>query len=300
MNSQASQSSNSGCDGVSLCVPRSSLMLTNPVPKYACQTRLTNARAVVGDLPVDQPAGERQPRRLAAVGKRVQEGGHTGGDLLAGLEPVAPLEHRRRAALLASHQGQRGRSLGPLLEEGLDPLVGLLEFGDDRPPVGEDDGLLGGRPPGGRDGQDLPHPLGERVGDRVLGRGHAQAEPAEVGLLVVVVVPASVLAHEAEREDRAGGEGDVLLGDEDRLSVGVATAGAGVDAPGGVLLAVDGELDPAGDPLAARPVVERGLEVAVLVRVVGRRLDQLDPALLLRRPGVGGLDLELGQRYRCP
>ena len=50
MNSQASQSSSSGCDGGSLCVPRSSLVLTNPVPKYACQTRLTNARAVVGDL----------------------------------------------------------------------------------------------------------------------------------------------------------------------------------------------------------------------------------------------------------
>src|SRR5437879_8483268 len=50
MNSTASQSSSSGCEGVSLCDPRSSLVLTRPVPKYVCQTRLTNERAVVGDL----------------------------------------------------------------------------------------------------------------------------------------------------------------------------------------------------------------------------------------------------------
>src|ERR1043165_4028537 len=50
MKSQASQSSSSGCDGGSHCEPRSSLVLTMPVPKYACQTRLTKARAAVGDF----------------------------------------------------------------------------------------------------------------------------------------------------------------------------------------------------------------------------------------------------------
>src|SRR5262249_5516998 len=50
MNSTASQSSSSGCEGGSLCVPRSSLVTTSPVPKYACQARLTSARAVVGDF----------------------------------------------------------------------------------------------------------------------------------------------------------------------------------------------------------------------------------------------------------
>ena len=50
MNSTASQSSNSGWLGASACVPRSSEVATRPVPKYACQARLTNARAVVGDF----------------------------------------------------------------------------------------------------------------------------------------------------------------------------------------------------------------------------------------------------------
>ena len=50
MNSQASQSSNSGCDGISQRVPKSSGVSTRPLPKYVCQTRFTNARAVVGDF----------------------------------------------------------------------------------------------------------------------------------------------------------------------------------------------------------------------------------------------------------
>src|SRR6187200_605283 len=37
MNSTESQSRSSGCDGFSLCVPKSSLVETIPVPKYACQ-----------------------------------------------------------------------------------------------------------------------------------------------------------------------------------------------------------------------------------------------------------------------
>src|SRR5258708_18945536 len=50
MNSQASQSSSSGCDGASLCMPKSSGVLTIPLPKYVCHNRLTSTRAVVGDF----------------------------------------------------------------------------------------------------------------------------------------------------------------------------------------------------------------------------------------------------------
>ena len=50
MNSTASQSSNSGWLGVSAWTPKSSDVPTIPVPKYACQTRFTKTRAVVGDF----------------------------------------------------------------------------------------------------------------------------------------------------------------------------------------------------------------------------------------------------------
>src|SRR3954454_16410225 len=49
MNSVVSQSSNSGLDGVSLCIPKSSAVATSPIPKYACHIRLTAERAVVGE-----------------------------------------------------------------------------------------------------------------------------------------------------------------------------------------------------------------------------------------------------------
>ena len=48
MNSVASQSSNSGCEGHSPRVPKSSLVFTRPVPKNCCQNRFTVTRAVSG------------------------------------------------------------------------------------------------------------------------------------------------------------------------------------------------------------------------------------------------------------
>src|SRR5262245_60597281 len=48
LNSQASQSSNSGCEGASPWRPKSSLVLTSPVPKQRSQSRLTVTRAVRG------------------------------------------------------------------------------------------------------------------------------------------------------------------------------------------------------------------------------------------------------------
>jgi len=45
MNSTASQSSSSGWEGYSPCMPRSSTAADNPVPKNCFQSRLTNVRA---------------------------------------------------------------------------------------------------------------------------------------------------------------------------------------------------------------------------------------------------------------
>ncbi len=47
-NSVASQSSSSGCDGLSPCVPKSSDVRTMPRPKNSCQMRFTATRAVSG------------------------------------------------------------------------------------------------------------------------------------------------------------------------------------------------------------------------------------------------------------
>src|SRR5438105_1100866 len=48
MNSTASQSSSSGCDGFSPCAPKSSEVRTRPRPKNSCQIRLTMTRAGSG------------------------------------------------------------------------------------------------------------------------------------------------------------------------------------------------------------------------------------------------------------
>src|SRR5262245_14874078 len=48
INSTASQSSNSGCEGRSPRKPKSSVVLTNPTPNNICQKRLTVTRLVSG------------------------------------------------------------------------------------------------------------------------------------------------------------------------------------------------------------------------------------------------------------
>ena len=92
MNSTASQSSNSGCDGASDCVPRSSLVLTSPVPKYDCQTRLTIERAVVGDCGSTSQRANVSRVGGAFSGKRMQERRHAWLHRVIWLEKVAALQ----------------------------------------------------------------------------------------------------------------------------------------------------------------------------------------------------------------
>src|SRR3989442_6586234 len=83
MNSAASQSSNSGCDGNSPCEPKSSDVRTNPVPKYICQYRLTMTRDVSGcEGCVNHRA---RPSRLR--GAPSGSGGKTDGTLAATFSP---------------------------------------------------------------------------------------------------------------------------------------------------------------------------------------------------------------------
>ena len=60
-NSVASQSSSSGCDGHSPCEPKSSTVLTSPVPNAFCQKRLTATRAGKRVCRINQPLGQPEP-----------------------------------------------------------------------------------------------------------------------------------------------------------------------------------------------------------------------------------------------
>ena len=70
MNSVASQSSSSGCEGHSPCAPKSSTVFTMPVPKYICQKRFTVTRAEQRIAGIDQPFGEAQAIVRSAGGQR--------------------------------------------------------------------------------------------------------------------------------------------------------------------------------------------------------------------------------------
>ena len=74
-------------------------VLTRPVPKYACQTRLTMDRAVVGDC--GRPASARTSAGSAGrpAGSGCRNAGHARRHRLARLEEVAALQHVRLARL---------------------------------------------------------------------------------------------------------------------------------------------------------------------------------------------------------
>ena len=62
MNSHASQSSSSGCDGGSPCEPRSSSVFDRPMPKNCFQSRFIVTRAVSGFSLGHDPTGQIEPR----------------------------------------------------------------------------------------------------------------------------------------------------------------------------------------------------------------------------------------------
>src|SRR5205823_3838791 len=88
--------------------------------------------------------------------------------------------------------------------------------------------------------EDLAHAGGNRVGNDVCPLGDAQAEAAEVVVLVVVRVPAAVVLHEPEIQHDAICESQRLLRNEHSLARLVAPPGPGVDAPGRLLFPING------------------------------------------------------------
>ncbi len=86
----ASQSSSSGWLGGSPCEPKSSAVLTMPVPKTWSQNRLTATRAVSGWFGGDQPVRQPQAVDRRARRQRRQERGHGTADLLARADRTRP------------------------------------------------------------------------------------------------------------------------------------------------------------------------------------------------------------------
>ena len=106
----ASQSSSSGWLGGSPCEPKSSAVLTSPVPKTWSQNRLTATRAVKGWFGATSHCA--RPSRLSGAPgrRRRQEGRRCPADLVAPLVVLAAVEQERRlrfATPLAEDQGCR-------------------------------------------------------------------------------------------------------------------------------------------------------------------------------------------------
>ena len=92
-------------------------MLTRPVPKYACQTRLTSARAVVGDCRSTSQLANVSRVGGASAGSGCRNAGTPGVHDLARLEEVAALQHVRLAAIVARLQHQLRRAFRMLFPE---------------------------------------------------------------------------------------------------------------------------------------------------------------------------------------
>src|SRR5207245_573291 len=134
-------------------------------------------------------------------------------------------------------------AFGPLFPERLDFVIGIFEFGNGRAPKAENGFDLGGRALLARSFEDFANVGRERIGSDVGGGRDAEAKAAEVMVLVIVGVPTAMLLGEPKIEDDAVGEHEGFFGKEHGLARLIAPARSGIDAPGSVLLAIDGKRD---------------------------------------------------------
>ena len=278
--------------------PGAEVRLPHPVHRHARGGRGVASR---------QPAGKGEAGIDRSGRQRMQRLGNPGGHLVGGLEPVAALEHVGRPLRFvdpitgAGHQGECRCPSRPLPPQRLDFRVGVLELGDRRAPVAEHRGHLGRRTSVGGNLEDLSDIGRDGVG-HCLGVGrHAQAEPAKVVVLIVVRIVATVVLHELEQQHRALGELHRLLRDEHGLPSHIASTRPGINAPRGVLLAIDRQGHRTVGALVAAvllPVLglEFRLQRPFLVGEIRGRLHKLHGDLVGRVGRVGRLHLELAER----
>ncbi len=203
MNSTASQSSSSGCDGGSLCEPRSSLVLD----QAGAEVRLPDA---VDDATGPSSGASRSTSQRANVrrfGRRIRRQRIAGTRARPARPACRGLRKSPRSSMCVIRGVSRPASTscdepsGCSPPERLDPVVGLLPLGDGRPPVAEDGRDLRGRPLLARAIARISRtPAGSGSAVGVGAVGDREAEAAEVVVLVVVAVPAAVVLLELERQ----------------------------------------------------------------------------------------------------
>ena len=218
-----------------------------PVPKYACQTRLTNDARRRRRLAIDQPVRERQPVR-----RRVRPAAGAGRPARPARPRSPGLRKSPRFRTCVSRGWSRACSTscdrpfrdaaatGPRSRR-WPPSIRAPSCASSRrrrrpaPACACPAGRPGCR--GRAAGSGSATAFGV-VGDARSGSGRGCCSGCRR-------CSSRRGSAQLERQHRPVREGDRLLEHEDGLARHVAAAGAGVDAPGRVVLAVDGERRPA-------------------------------------------------------
>ena len=187
------------------CVPKFSAVATMPVPKYACQTRLTMERAVVGDC-----RSTSQRANVSRFARRVWPAADSETPARRAAPPDRAAESRR-ASGCASARWSSPRSASTSCERSFGMLAPQRRDRVVRPPStpapwsasSEDVPTCSGERCSAGTCENLANVLRHRIGDRVRGGRDRQADAAEIVVLVVVGIRAAVVLLERNVEHRA-------------------------------------------------------------------------------------------------
>ena len=136
--------------------------------------------------------------------------------------------------------------------QGLDAIVGVFPFRNGRSPIAEDECFLGRRPLLAGSGEHVADAPRQRIGLRAGLCRQGQAEAAQIVILVVIAVPATVVLRKMERQNGPLRMGNRFIGQENRLARLIAPAGTDIDAPGRIVVAVDGKAHRTGHASSGR------------------------------------------------
>ena len=205
---------------------------------------------------IREPFRQREPRAIGVRRELMEETGHAGLDDVRRLEEFTALEQMRLAGFDAGLERQLRFTFGPLLPELFDLHCGFGELGQRAPPVVEHGGDLRGRTLLARDGEDVAHALRHGVRhDRPRVRCHAEAEAAEVVVLMQVAARAAVPLDETNVPDGSAREARVRRALENGLPVAIAPPRPRINTPRRVLVVIVGERRRADDAVVRRLVV---------------------------------------------